>query len=333
MSVLGALRATGFDPPFGTPAGAHPGVRLESHFWRIVDEPAGRVVLALVTRCRDAAGGSWAAVALAVREPDGATALAERVVEDLAADPGRLALRARDGSVEADGGGVRVDLGPSARLDVAFAEPRPWSRRALGGLGLGHVTPGLTQYWHPHLLGARVRGDVVLGGARHRLDGARAYGEKNWGRGGVPAAWWWGQAFVADDALVAFAGGLLDLRLLTWRATALAVRLGDELHAWAPPQLLRTRVDTRRWRLDARNARGVRVLVEAVAPGAALDLPVPVPAERRTAPLSHQHQDGRLRLTVWRGRRLALREEAGLAGLERGGPALPRAKVLRSAPA
>jgi hypothetical protein len=175
-----------------------------------------------------------------------------------------------------------------------------------------------------------VTGHVALGGERHALDGARAYGEKNWGRGGVPAAWWWGQAFVGEDAAVAFAGGLLDLRAFTWRATALAVRLGDELHAWAPPQLLRTRVDTRRWRLDARGVRGVRVLVEAVAPGTALDLPVPVPGERRTAPLSHQHQDGRLRLTVWRGRRLVLRQGTGLAGLERGGPALPQAKVLRS---
>jgi len=327
--VLALLRSTGFDPPYGRPAGAHPGVRLESHFWRFVDEERRRVVLAFVTLCRDDRGRPWASAAVACRHPDGRTTLAERRLAAVQAAPGRLALRAGD-ALAADATAVRIAAGDGDHVDVRVAAPRPWSRAALGGLGLGHVAPGLTQYWHPHLLGGRVHGTARVGGEDVDLDGALAYGEKNWGRGGIPPAWWWGQGFLAGgDASVAFAGGVLAFRAFTWKATALAVRVGDELHAWAPPQLLRTRVDTRRWRIDASSARGVRVAVEAVAPGAPLDLPVPVPAERRTEPLSHQHQDGRLRLTVWRGGRRVVRETTTLAGLERGGPLLPEARVVR----
>ena len=49
------LRATGADLPFGAPAGAHPGVALESYCWRIVDAPRRRALLVAATRCRDAA--------------------------------------------------------------------------------------------------------------------------------------------------------------------------------------------------------------------------------------------------------------------------------------
>jgi hypothetical protein len=330
--LLRALRSTGFDPPFGDPAGAHPGVRLESHFWRLVDDASGLVVLAFATAARDPGGAPWTSVALAARLPDGRRTLAEHAAPGLEASERGLELRAPDGSFAADAHGLAVRLPTGETLDARLRDARPWSRRVLGGLGLGHVVPGLTQYWHPHLLGARVAGSARVDGGATALDlsGASAYGEKNWGRGGIPPAWWWGQAFVPQaDAALAFAGGLLDFRAFTWRATALAVRLGDDLHAWAPPQLLRTRVDTRRWRIDARDAR-IRVAVEAVAPGAALDLPVPVPGEHRTELLSHQHQDGRLRLTVWRGGRPVLRESTHLAGLERGGRLLPRAKVLRT---
>ena len=44
--------------------------------------------------------------------------------------------------------------------------------RALGGLGFAHLVPGLGQYWHPVLLGARVTGWAELAGARIDLDGA-----------------------------------------------------------------------------------------------------------------------------------------------------------------
>ena len=45
------------------------------------------------------------------------------------------------------------------------------------------------------------------------LDGAVAYAEKNWGAGGMPPAWWWGQAhgFDRPDVCVAFAGGRAGL--------------------------------------------------------------------------------------------------------------------------
>ena len=62
--------------------------------------------------------------------------------------------------------------------------------------------PGLGQYWTPHLLGARVTGEAL----GRRLDGCRVYAEKNWG-GAFAGHWWWGQAPLAEDAGVAFAGG------------------------------------------------------------------------------------------------------------------------------
>ncbi len=302
--LLDALRATGFDPPLRDPAGAHPGVRLESHFWRFVDDATGLAVLAFATHAAGAGGRApWTSVVLAAHHPDGRRTVAEHVAPGLRASARGLELSTPDGAFAADPHGLAVRLPSGDALDARLSAARPWSRRVLGGLGLGHVVPGLTQYWHPHLLGARVAGTARLDGGATALDlgGTSAYAEKNWGRGGLPPAWWWGQAFLPQaDGAVAFAGGLLDFRAFTWRATALAVRLGDELHAWAPPQLLRTRVDTRRWLIDARDAR-VRVSVEAVAPGTALDLPVPVPGQGVgwTEPLSHQHQDGRLRLTVF----------------------------------
>ena len=47
-------------------------------------------------------------------------------------------------------------------------------------------------------------------------------------------------------------------------------------------------------------------------------LDVPVPAERRTVPWSHQHLAGRLRVRVMRRSRLVYEGESSLAGLELG---------------
>ncbi len=277
-------------------------------------------MLLSATICRDAAGRPWASAALAARDADGALLRADAAFEDAWSDPARLGLRLGGGAVVATGERLSVDLGPAARLEAEVRAPRPWARRALGGLGLAHLVPGLTQYWHPHLLGGRAEGRAELGGRALRLDGLHAYGEKNWGRGGAPPAWWWGQTFAeGGEVAVAFAGGVLLLGPGRAAATALAVRAGDRLLALAPPlAAVRARVGGGAWRVDARSARH-RVRVEGEAHDAPLVLPVPVPAQRRTEPRSHQHQDGRLEVAVWRGRRLVLRAGGPLAGLEAGG--------------
>jgi hypothetical protein len=180
--------------------------------------------------------------------------------------------------------------------------------------------PGLSQYWHPHLLAARVTGRVVAGEAAFPLDGARAYAEKNWGRG-FPREWWWGQAhdFDGGAASVAFAGGRVGVGRLAGSATALVVGLDGRLLALGPSRgaPVLAAVDGDAWRLRARSPRH-RVALEGEAGAAAAHvLQVPLPAERRTAPRSHHHLAGTLRLRVWRGRRLAFAGESGLAGLER----------------
>lgn len=311
--MLSAYRRTGADPPFGDPRGHH-GVAMEGYFWRIVDAPARRVVVAFTGISRDAHGESWATVGLA-SHPGGLVRTA--VADDAEGDPRRLAVRAGE-LLRADEHGVDVDLGPGARLRVRLRDRADWPRRALGGAGLGHVVPGLGQYWHPHTLDARVEGEAELGEERVGLGGARAYAEKNWTpyAHGFPPVWWWGQAFPGDDVGVAFAGGRL-LGLGT--AGAVVVRLGGELvHAVAPPVPMRMRLGDGSWRLQARTARDV-VTLEGDAHGAAFRLPVPVPRERRAEPdVSAMHLAGRLRVRVRRGRRLRFDGTSELAGLEQG---------------
>lgn len=106
-------------------------------------------------------------------------------------------------------------------------------------------------------------------------------------------------------------------------ASAVAVRVGDDLAAFSPPlAVISARVEPAAWSLDARTARW-RVRIRA--PGRPFDLPVPVPGERRTALLSHQHLEGELALTVWRHGRRRFSGATGWAGLERGGRDLHRA--------
>ena len=59
-----------------------------------------------------------------------------------------------------------ADLGPGARVQATFERPVRWPRRACGAMGPAQAVPGLSQYWHPHLLGAAVRGER----ARRRRD-------------------------------------------------------------------------------------------------------------------------------------------------------------------
>jgi tocopherol cyclase len=311
--MLAAYRATGADPPFGDPRGYH-GVGMEGHFWRITQPRTGAVVVAILAISRDAEGRPWAMASLAAH-PGGAVRSA--TLPDVWAAARGLALRSGD-AVAADEHSLRVDLGPDARLDATFAESLPWPRRAFGALGPAHAVPGLSQYWHPWLLRARVSGTAHVGTQAIDLDGAIAYAEKNWGAGGMPPAWWWGQAhgFDRPDVCVAFAGGRAGLGPLRATATALVVAVGDELRTVVRPlRPLRVGVDERGWRLA-----GAGIEVEAHADGVAPHLlPVPVPHERRRLDdWAPQHLTGTLRVSVRRRGRTLYQGTSKLACLERG---------------
>ena len=311
--MLAAYRATGADPPFGDPRGYH-GVGMEGHFWRFTQPRTGAVVIVILAISRDAQGRPWAMASLAAH-PGGAVRSA--TLRDAWAAPRGLALRCGD-AFAADERSLRLDLGPEARLEVSFAEPLPWPRRAFGALGPAHVVPGLSQYWHPWLLRARVSGSARIGDGAIDLEGAVAYAEKNWGAGGMPSAWWWGQAHGFDhpDVCVAFAGGRAGLGRLRATATALVVAIGDDVRSVVRPlRPLRVAVDERGWRLA-----GGGIEVEAHADGVAPHLlPVPVPHERRRLDdWAPQHLTGALRVSVRRRGRTLYEGTSELAGLERG---------------
>jgi hypothetical protein len=313
--LLSTYRRAGADPPFGDPR-RHHGVPMEGYFWRLTDVRSGTVVVAFTGVSRDAVGATWATVGLA-EHPGGFVRTV--VAPHAEADHDRLGVRVGT-QLRADEDGLDVDLGPGASLRVRFTERVAWPRRALGGVGLGQVVPGLGQYWHPHMLDARAEGAAQLGERRVELTGARAYGEKNWTpyARGFPSLWWWGQAhgFAREDVSVAFAGG----RMLGVPAGAVVVRLGGEwVHAVGPPSALRMRLAAGSWRLQARTARDV-VTVEGHADGSPFRFPVPVPHERRAeADVSAMHLAGAVRLRVRRGRRVRFDGETQVAGLERGG--------------
>jgi hypothetical protein len=313
VTLLTIYRRTGADPPFGDPS-AHHGVAMEGYFWRIADARSGTAIVAFTGVSRDRDGGGWGTVGLAAH-PGGLVRTA--VVQHAVGDVRRLGVRVGD-RLRADRHGLDVDLGPGARVRARFGAVAAWPRPALGGIGIGQLVPGLRQYWHPHMLDARVEGTAELGDLRLDLGGARAYGEKNWTpyAGGFPQAWWWGQAFPEEDVSVAFAGG----RLLGMGAGAVAVRLGGELvHAAGPPAPLRMRLGEGTWRLQARGTRDV-ITIEGHANGTSpYRLPVPVPHERRAEPgVSAMHLAGRVHVRVRRGRRVRFEGASDLAGLEHG---------------
>lgn len=315
--MVARYRSTGADGPFGDPRRAH-GVAMEGYYWRFSDPRSGRVLVALCGVNR-APGGMWATVALAAH-PGGE--LREAAVSDAGADRRGLGAWAGGGAFSADERAVHVDLGPDARLDVRLRDVHGWPRRPFGGLGIGHVVPGLSQYWHPHVLGGRADGRAVVGDAAIDLAGWRVYAEKNWGHGGFPEAWWWGQAhgFDRPEACVAFAGGAVRLGPIATTATAVVVRLGGEVVRLGDPLLspIRAEVGPGRWRLQGRGPRwGVEVEAEAngVAPHV---LPVPIPAEGRNVAAAHQHLAGRLHVVVRRRGRVVYAGESELAGLEHG---------------
>jgi len=310
---------------------------MEGYYWRLSDPASGRCVIALCGVCRapgaagaarapgapgaPGAGGSppghWAVVALAAH-PGGFVRWANAPAA--AAEPDALGAAAWEaGGAPVLRGSERriaVDLGADARLEAVLEGRVEWPRRALGGLGVAQVAPGLPQYWHPAVLGARVRGEAVLDGETVTLDGWDGYVEKNWG-GTFPGEWWWGQAALGEGAMAAFAGGRLGVPLA---ASAVVVRAGAELVRFAPPGALVTAsAGGGEWRLRARTPRWT-ALLEGDAINPPHILPVPVPAERRAVLRSEHHLAGRLRVTLRRGRRTVLRAESILAGLEHGTP-------------
>jgi tocopherol cyclase len=315
--MLSAYRRTGADLPFADPYRPH-GVAMEGWFWRITEPTGGSVIVALAGVNRAADGRSWGTVGLAAH-PGGFSRSA--AVEGAHAS-GAGIVRIGD-ALRADPRRVALDLGDDARLTIELSAPVPWPRRAFGGLGPAHAIPGLSQYWHPWLLGARVRGHAVLDGRAIDLDGAVAYAEKNWSNGGFPESWWWGQAhgFEDPDVCVAFAGGRAGVGALRMTATSLVVRTGGELVRLVRPlQPLRVAVDHDGWRLSGRTPGGTSVTVEGHANGTAPHLlPIPVPAEARNLEgAASQHLAGELRLTVRRRGRTRYDGTSRLAGLERG---------------
>ncbi|MCP9490702.1 MAG: tocopherol cyclase family protein [Solirubrobacteraceae bacterium MAG38_C4-C5] len=317
-----AYRARGADPPLGD-LRAHHAVAFEGYFWRVTDPGEGGVVIALLGVCRDANGRSWATAALA-GHPGGVVRRA--TLDSAAGDPARLAVcgATADGGawVRADARQVTFALGDDAHLALEVERPVRWPRRALGGIGPAQLVPGLSQYWHPWLLDGVARGSARLGERTWNLDGARVYAEKNWGGGGFPAAWWWGQAhgFAREDATVAFAGGRAGLGPLRLTATSVVVRAGREVvRLTRPPGLLRVDVGPGRWRIAGRTGRHTLELEGAAAPADAQRLPVPLPAQRRELPEgSAQHLAGELGVLLRRGRRTILDDTSSLAGLELG---------------
>jgi hypothetical protein len=313
-AILDAYRRAGADGLFGDPRRDHD-ARIEGYYWRFTDVARSQVVIALCGVCTSATG-RWATVALAAH-PGGAVRSA--IIQTATADRRGFGVSAGNAAVGGERE-VRFDLGSEAGLDVEICDRWCWPRRGLGGSGVAHLIPGLGQYWHPHVLGGRVRGELRVGEQRLILDGATVYAEKNWGPS-FPRRWWWGQAdsFDAGDACVAFAGGLMRIGGVALTPTALVVRIEDRLLALRPPAAhVAVTVGAGRWRVRARSARhSVELEGEECAAGTVL-LPVPVPGRRTCEPRSRQALGGRMQLVVRRGVRTLFRGESLLAGLEHG---------------
>ncbi|MFD6883453.1 tocopherol cyclase family protein [Rhodococcus sp. NPDC060084] len=327
-SLLERYRATGADLPFGNPLVAH-GVAMEGYFWRFTQPDTGRVIIALcgVNRSDD---GHWATLGFAAH-PNGF--LRTTTHPEAAADVAQLGATAGS-AFRGDPDRVLMDLGEDGRLDVRIVPTLPWPRRRFGGSSVFQTVPALNQYWHPWLLGARAEGYAVLGDEKWDLDGAQVYGEKNWGKGGFPESWWWGQAqgFADPEACVAFAGGQVHSGPLRTEVTAVVVALpgGPVVRLGNPvTSPVRATVTDETWSLQGRNRRW-SIEIEAASPiGSAHVLPVPLPAERRNVPGAIEHLAGSMSVTVRERGKTVWSGESRLAALEHGGLDRARAELDR----
>ncbi|WP_050065847.1 tocopherol cyclase family protein [Rhodococcus sp. RD6.2] len=324
--LVDAYRRTGADLPFGDPRRAH-GVAMEGYFWRFT-RPDGTVVIALCGVNRSPTG-QWATLGLA-GHPHGFLRTTAHPVAD--ADSHTLGASA-GGAFLGDTGSLCVDLGPDARLDVVVTDAAPWPHRMFGGSSVFHSIPALNQYWHPWLLGGTADGVAILGDRQVDLDGAQVYAEKNWGKGGFPESWWWGQAQGFDEpvACVAFAGGDVNVGPLRTEATSVVVRLPDGrvLRLCPPTSRVRTTVTDETWTLRARSARW-SVDIDGSGPlrGAHV-LPVPLPTEHRNVAGAIEHLGAHMTVRVRHDGREFWSGTSRLAGLEHGGLDRAQAEVLR----
>lgn len=286
---------------------------MEGWFWRFTDTTNGGVVVALCGVNRHP-NGSWATVAVAAHP---GALVRSAAVEPAWASSEAFAVGAHD-VLTADADSLRVRL-DDVQLSVEIHDPFGWPLR-LGGGGLFSAIPFLGQYWHPHVLGGRASGELVVGDETTSLDGAHVYAEKNWGAG-FPERWWWGQAQgFADPALcVAFGGGRLVAGPIGIDVTGCVIRIGRRVVRFTPPfASVHSRIGGGSWRIDARR-RSWRVCIEAQGRGEPPTvLPVPVPEERRNVDRDLEHLAGRIRVRTWRHGRLVIDDESHLAGLEVG---------------
>ena len=318
--LIAAYRRTGADVPFGDPLPSH-GAEMEGWFWRVTDPASGRVVVALCGVNRHPAG-DWATVAVALH-PGGIVRSA--VLGDARADRSNFDLRAGTSSaahLEASADRLRVDL-DDVHLDLRFSGSFEWPK-AFGGGGVFSAVPFLNQYWHPYRLGGVASGAVAVAGngsgsERWSLDGARVYGERNWGAG-FPDRWWWGQAhdFDGADVSVAFSGGVLRLGPIARQVCGVVVRLGERVIRITPPAPVHSDVTPGRWTV---RARSWRYQVDLDGDGNGIEphvLPVPLPAERRNVDTDFEHLAGRLRCVVRERGHVVFEGTSELAGLEVG---------------
>ena len=304
---------------------------MEGYFWRVTQPDTGRVVVALIGINDDGKGGRWATVGLA-GHPGGF--LKAAALDGASCDPDRLAARTDDGRFFAEGNRVRVDFGERASLDLSVDDPVLWPRRRFGASSWFHAIPAVNQYWHPHLLGGTARGSAVIDGEEWNLDGAAVYAEKNWGRGGFPAEWWWGQAqgFEDRDACVCFAGGRVEAGPAAIEVTALVVNAAGTFLRLGDPVLspVKAEVTDEEWLLTGRSPRHTVEVRGRAELGAAHVLPVPLPAERRNIAAALEHLGGSLDVTVRRrGSGVVWRGHSDLAGLEHGGRERAEAEAAR----
>ena len=323
-----AYRSSGADFLFGDPLPAHD-VAMEGYFWRFTDPTSGRVVIAL-NGVNRGPRGHWATLGLAAHPNRFLRTVAHP--EGLASTTG---LGASAGSAfEGTADRLRVDLGDDARVDVRITDAVRWPRRVVGGSSVFQAVPALNQYWHPWLLGGAAHGRVVEGEDVWELDGWQVYGEKNWGKGGFPESWWWGQAqgFAEPTACVAFAGGDVHAGPLRTRVTGLVVLLPDgTLVRLGDPVVspVTAEVTDETWLLRGRSAQWQIDVEGSGSLETAHVLPVPLPAEHRNVPGAIEHLGARLRVSVRKRGRLVWEDESALAALEHGGIDRARAEVVR----
>lgn len=320
-------RSSGATAPFGNLLASHD-VAMEGYFWRFTLPESKRVVIALAGINRSA-DGHWSTLAVAAH-PGGFLAATEHPSGK--ADPTTLGAHA-DNAFWGNDHQVRTNFG-AAQLDVRVTDQKFWPRRRFGGSSYFQSVPALNQYWHPWLLGGRAEGSAVLDGEVWDLTGAQVYGEKNWGKGGFPDSWWWGQAqgFTDPTACVAFAGGQINTGPLHTEVTEVVVALpGGTVFRIGNPVTspVTTAISDDRWSLHGRN-RTWSVEIDGSAPlSDAHILPVPLPAERRNVPGALEHLGGTMTVTVRKRGALYWTDTSHLAALEHGGLDRAQAELTR----